>query len=290
MVLRKQRRAQCARGDAVDQQRPLAAQALDIGRGAAAVLGAIGDRGVVVAGLGGAAVTLHVHRPGVIAVAGEELHRRGVRPPRHVEVEGRLRGHRGAVDEQDRRPRLGGIGGALVPQEQIHLALAGPMFGAGQAVLQARFVHELAFPERMIPWMAGLVRQDHARCQRDRTTLSGHETGAITCACHTRGLPLARRKAYGRPSGNGCKIAHEHRVRTSACHPCCAALSLDRFPPRWCDPNRWFPSVRTSRPATSTSEWAGPDIRDANVGGRSPEPIRACLILAALAAVGPGPG
>src|SRR5215831_2576519 len=47
------------------------------------------------------------------------------------------------MDEQDRGFRLGGIAGALVPQEQLHVALVGPVLGAGQAL--CHFMHERAF-------------------------------------------------------------------------------------------------------------------------------------------------
>jgi hypothetical protein len=94
MALGKQRGAQRAGRDAVHQQRALSPQLLDIGRGREAVVGAERDRRVIVAALLGAAVALHVDAPGVVAVEGEVLHRRGIRPARHVEVEGRLARHR----------------------------------------------------------------------------------------------------------------------------------------------------------------------------------------------------
>src|SRR5215468_1455834 len=47
------------------------------------------------------------------------------------------------MDEQDHSFRLGGIAGALVPQEQLHIALVGPVLGAGQAL--GHFMHERAF-------------------------------------------------------------------------------------------------------------------------------------------------
>jgi hypothetical protein len=47
------------------------------------------------------------------------------------------------MNEQDRGFRRGGIGGTLVPQEQLHVALVGPVLGAGQAL--NHFVHERVF-------------------------------------------------------------------------------------------------------------------------------------------------
>src|SRR5262245_52348949 len=121
-------RATIAGRNPVDQKRPLAAHLLDIGRGRKAVVGAVGDGRVVVAGLGRAAVALHVDAPGVVAAAGEEIHDRGIGTPRHLQVEGRLRSHGRAVHEQDSAGRAGGIAGVLVPQEQADIAaLLGPM-------------------------------------------------------------------------------------------------------------------------------------------------------------------
>ena len=128
MALGEQRGAQRAGGDAVNQQRPLAPQLLDIKRGRVAVVGAKGDRRVVIAVLGGAAIALHVDAPTVEAARGEPVHHRGIGPSRHPQVESRLRGHRGTVHEQDGAGGLGGIACAFLPQEQLHAAvLFGPM-------------------------------------------------------------------------------------------------------------------------------------------------------------------
>ena len=82
-----------------------AARAGDVvGRGLE-VVGADGDVGVDVAMLVRPPVALHVDAPGVVAEAREVVHRRGVGAPGHLEVEGRLGGHRRAVDEQDRPSR-----------------------------------------------------------------------------------------------------------------------------------------------------------------------------------------
>ncbi len=128
VALREQGRAQRARRNPVDQKRALAAHLFDIARGREAVVGAVGDGGVVVAGLGGAAVALHVDAPGVVAAPREEIHGRGIGAPRHLQVEGRLRGHGRAVHEQDSAGGARGIAGVLVPQEQADLAaLLGPV-------------------------------------------------------------------------------------------------------------------------------------------------------------------
>src|SRR6185295_7693947 len=123
----------------------LAAQLLDIAGGGKAVVGAVGDGRVVVAGLGGAAVTLHVHAPGIVAARGKELHDRGIGTP-SLQVEGRLRRHRGAVHEQNpaRRPRR--IAGILVPQEQTDIAaLVGPvLLAADGGGRRNGLVHALA--------------------------------------------------------------------------------------------------------------------------------------------------
>jgi hypothetical protein len=116
---------------------------LDVAGGGEAVLRAGRNRGVVVAGLDGAAIALHVDRPCVVTVPGEELHDRGIRPPREVEIEGRLRRHRRAVDEQDDALRGCRIDRASVPHEQLHVAFFGPMRRTG--VLVGSFIHDV-FP------------------------------------------------------------------------------------------------------------------------------------------------
>src|SRR5215471_15010182 len=115
----------------VDQKRALTAHLFDIARGREAIVGAVGDGRVVVAGLGGAAVALHVDTPGVVAAPREEIHRRGIGAPRYLQVEGRLRSHGRAVHEQDSAGGARGIAGVPVPQEQADVAaLVGPVFFA----------------------------------------------------------------------------------------------------------------------------------------------------------------
>ncbi len=145
MALREQRRAQRARRDAVDQQRPLAAQLLDIARGGEAIVGALRDRRVVVAVLGGAAVALHVDAPAVEAAAREQIHHRGIRPARHLQVEGRLRGHRRAVDEQDRAaPSLAGSPAhfsnrnSFTPPSLV-VQCSSPLIASGSIALQVHY-------------------------------------------------------------------------------------------------------------------------------------------------------
>jgi hypothetical protein len=116
VVLGKQRSAQRARRNPIDEKRPRrAAQYADIACGRETVLSAASDRGIVVASLGRASIALHVHAPSVVAATGKEFHGGGVRPPRHVKIEGRLRRHGGAMDEQDGTARRRGIADALVP-------------------------------------------------------------------------------------------------------------------------------------------------------------------------------
>src|SRR5262249_33135674 len=115
-------------GNGVEQKRALAAHLCDIARGREAVVGAVGDGRVVVAGLRGAAVAAQVDAPGVVTAAGEEIHSRGIGAPRHLQVEGRLRSHGRAVHEQDSAGRARGIAGVLVPQKQADIAaLVGPV-------------------------------------------------------------------------------------------------------------------------------------------------------------------
>ena len=52
--------------------------------------------------------SLHVDAPRVVALMREILHRGRMRAARHMQVEGRLRGHRGAVHEQDSAAVLAG--------------------------------------------------------------------------------------------------------------------------------------------------------------------------------------
>src|SRR5439155_26877281 len=73
VALREQSAAQGAGGNPVNEKRAIAAQLLDIARGREAVVGAISDRRVVVAGLRGAAISLQVEAPGVVAARGEEI-------------------------------------------------------------------------------------------------------------------------------------------------------------------------------------------------------------------------
>ena len=126
MALGEGGRAQRARRDAVDEERPRAARLEDVVGGGRKVVGAGGDVGIDVAALVGAAVAFHVDGPGVETLRREEVHSRGIGDARHREVEGRLRSHRRAVHEQDRAGLLGRAG-AFLPQEQPDVALRRPM-------------------------------------------------------------------------------------------------------------------------------------------------------------------
>src|SRR6516165_6682073 len=69
MPLRRQSGAQCAGGNAVDHERPLATQVADVSCCREAVVRPLRDRGIVVAVLGRAAVAFHVDAPAVEAAA-----------------------------------------------------------------------------------------------------------------------------------------------------------------------------------------------------------------------------
>src|SRR5574339_218014 len=79
----------------------------------------------------GAPIALVVHAPGVEAARHEPVHHRRVRPSRHLEVEGRGRGHGRAVHEEHRALRLVEGGRRLAPQKKFDLSLAGPVLGSG---------------------------------------------------------------------------------------------------------------------------------------------------------------
>src|SRR5262249_59615409 len=77
---------------------------------------------------GRAPVAVDVDARVVKDARGKDVHRRRSGPPRHLQIEGRLRGHRGAVHEQDRADGLGRVAGVFLPQEQPHVrALLRPM-------------------------------------------------------------------------------------------------------------------------------------------------------------------
>src|SRR5208282_2992909 len=131
MVLREQGGAKRAGRNAVDQQRTLSPQLVDVTCGGEAIVGALRDRSIVVAILGGAAVALHIDAPTVEAATREPIHRRGIGPAIDAEVECRLRGHRGAVDEKNRPRARFRIAGAFLEQKQFYSAvLGGPVLFA----------------------------------------------------------------------------------------------------------------------------------------------------------------
>ena len=128
LPLSEQRGPQCARRDAVDQERGHATGSLDVIGRRLEVVGAVGDVGIDRPALVGPAVALHVHAPGVVAQADEMIHRRGIGPARNLKVERRRRGHGRAVDEQDRAERGGRNTRALFPQEELDPCLVRPVF------------------------------------------------------------------------------------------------------------------------------------------------------------------
>jgi len=89
MALGEERRLQCARRDAVHQHR-----LADVLRGGRDVIRAVGDVEIDRPGLVRAPVALVVHRPGLEPLLGKPFHRGRMRSPGHLQIEGRLRGHR----------------------------------------------------------------------------------------------------------------------------------------------------------------------------------------------------
>ncbi len=145
MALGEERGLERARGDAVHQQVRRTRLVEDEAAAGGEVVGAVGDVVLDRARLVRAAVALVVHRPGVVAQAREVLHCRGVGTARHVEVEGRLRGHRRAVHEEDGAARLRARRGLPVPEKQAHVALVYPVLGAafprGRGAVCHAFLH-----------------------------------------------------------------------------------------------------------------------------------------------------
>ena len=128
MALGEQGRAEGSRRDPVRQVRADAPRPGDVVRRDLQVVGAGRDVGVDVAVLVRPSVALHVDAPRVVAESGKVVHRRRIGSPRDLEVEGRLGAHRGPVDEENRPSRLRRRGGGLLPEEQAHRALLGPVF------------------------------------------------------------------------------------------------------------------------------------------------------------------
>ena len=137
----RERGAQRARGNAIDEKRPAVTQLEDVVGCRGEIVGAVRDIAIDVARLVGTTVALHVDAPRVEAARREPLHRRRSGAARELKVERRLRGHRRAVHEQD---RAGGrpIGGPLLPQEQAYVALAGPVLLALRRDGGDGFVHD----------------------------------------------------------------------------------------------------------------------------------------------------
>ena len=133
MPLREQRGLERARGDAVDEQLFFPSGFQDVLACNIQIVGAVGNIKVDRPLLVRAAVALVVQAPGVVAARREPLHHRGIGPPGHREVESGLRGHRGAVHEQDGRFRRGASGRRLAPEEEPNIArwglLACPVLG-----------------------------------------------------------------------------------------------------------------------------------------------------------------
>ena len=94
------------------------------------ILDAAGDIRIV-ARAARIAVTVVVHGPDVVTVAGEFVHHRIIGIARHVQIVGRTRRQRRAVHQEQHRPRLlAGLRRAdpLAPQIELHVALVRPIF------------------------------------------------------------------------------------------------------------------------------------------------------------------
>src|SRR6185437_5642470 len=127
MALGKERGAQRARGNAIDQERSGLARLCDIVARRGKIVGAVGDVAIDRALFVGAAIALHIDAPAIEAEAREIIHHRGIRPSRHLQIEGRLRGHGRAMNEEDRAARGRRIALALLPEKEPHIALLRPM-------------------------------------------------------------------------------------------------------------------------------------------------------------------
>jgi hypothetical protein len=134
IALREERRAQRARRDPVDQKLLHASGLHDVLARRREIVGAVRDIEVHVALLVGAAVAFHVDRPGVEAALREPVHRRRIGAAGDGEVERRLRRHRRAVHEQDRRLARIGAAHVFLPEKQAHLALVRPVFVSGHCL------------------------------------------------------------------------------------------------------------------------------------------------------------
>ena len=132
MALGEQRRFQGTRRDAVQKQ-----FFIDVPRSHCHIIGAVRNVAIDRPRLVRAAVALVVEAPGIEAARGKPFHRRGIRPPGHLQVESGLRRHGRAVHEQDRPPGRSGRG--FLPQEKLDVALPGPVLLA---------VHRFRSPSR----------------------------------------------------------------------------------------------------------------------------------------------
>ena len=206
---------------------------------AVAVLGAVGDRRIVVAGLGGTAIAFHVHRPGVVAVPGEELHRRRIWPP------GTSRSKVGCeAIEEPWTNRIVALALAGSPAHLFHMkSFTSPLLVQCSLPVRrcCRVVSFMDRPFTIVPHGGVFVRRLRTcptrpcamskGLARAAFRIGGGRSGARprpppSCRHH-----CVRRKAYGRGAVEGMKIATRERSPTSACLTCCTALSLGRFPP-----------------------------------------------------------
>ena len=131
MALGEQRTPQRTGRDSVDQQRAGAPGSLYIRAGGGEVVGTVGDIAGDVAVLVGAAISLHVDAPGVVAPDCEPVHDRAEGAPFHRQVEGRLRRHGGTMHKEDGAALVVRRAEIFLPQEQANIALVRPVFLSG---------------------------------------------------------------------------------------------------------------------------------------------------------------
>ena len=129
--------------DAVDQKPFTALDATNVVARRFQIVCAVGDIAVDVAVLARSAIAFHVDTPGDEAAAHKPIHHGSVGPARDLEIKGRLRRHRRAVNEQNRAARPIRRNGRLAPHEQFDVALFRPMFLAWNrhAASAVEFVH-----------------------------------------------------------------------------------------------------------------------------------------------------
>src|SRR5438094_7646145 len=184
MALGEKRRLQCTRRDAVEEELLRTRLAQHVFGSGREIIGAVRDVAIDRPPFVRAAVALVVHAPGVVALRNEPFHRRRMRAPGHVQIEGGLRGHRRAVHEENRAARR--LRRALAPEKKLNVALAGPVFGAVHSgVIYPRYMQEsggLAIGGRVTEDIAALdtfpkLLMHHARVRPERPAIREKDLG-----------------------------------------------------------------------------------------------------------------